>query len=284
MSNSTPLIVGFVADLMFTVKIENVARRLGYEVAWIGDEQMFGAEGEAAAMSVPGERLFGRAGKMVDQVVRWQPALMIFDLANPHIPWQQWIANLKSSPATRRLPILCYGPHVDAEAARTAQAVGADIVVARSRFAASLPALLQKHARIVDADAVVAACREPLAAAAQQGIAHFNDGAYFAAHEELEHAWMADDGPGRDLYRVLLQVAVCYLQIERGNYRGAMKMLLRVRQWLNPLPDHCRGVDVIRLRQDIDAVHAALQLSGPENIAAFDWSLARPIRVDEEMT
>ncbi len=30
-----PLIVGFVANLIFTSKIENVARHLGYDIGWI---------------------------------------------------------------------------------------------------------------------------------------------------------------------------------------------------------------------------------------------------------
>lgn len=278
MSNS-PLIIGFVADLMFAVKIENVARQLGYDVVWVEDEKVFGAEAEVPATPVPGERLFGRAGKMMDQVVRWQPALMIFDLANPNIPWQAWIANLKSSPATRRLPILCYAPHVDTAAAQKAKAAGAEVVVARSRFAATLPALMREHTRTVDTAAIMAACQETLAATAQKGIDLFNRGEYFDAHEELEHAWMADKGPGRDLYRAVLQIAVCYLQIERLNYRGAMKMLLRVRQWLAPLPEACRGVNVARLREDVNVVYEALRQLGPDKIASFDWALIRPVVV-----
>ena len=277
MPNESPLIVSFVADLLFAVKIENAAQRLGYRVAWIGDIAELGDEAPPLPYPVPGERLFGRAGKMVEQVVQWQPALLIFDLTNDKIPWRQWIANLKSSPATRRLPILCFGPHVDGDSAQAAQSLGADVVVARSRFAAALPELIEKHARVPDNAAAVAACAQPLSAQGERGIDLFNQRQYYEAHEELEHAWMADKGAGRDLYRALLQIAVCYLQIERQNYRGAIKMLLRVRQWLNPLPDSCRGVDVAQLRQDVDAVHEALASLGAARINEFDWAFARPV-------
>lgn len=277
MPDKSPLIVGFVSDLLFAVKMENAAQRLGYQVVWIGDAAELGDDAPPLPHPVPGERLFGRAGKMVEQLVRWQPALLIFDLTNDKIPWREWIANLKSSPATRRLPILCFGPHVDGETAQIAQDVGADVVVARSRFAAALPELIEKHARMPDSAAAVAACAEPLSERGQQGIVLFSQGHYYEAHEELEHAWMADQGPGRDLYRAILQIAVCYLQIERQNYRGAVKMLLRVRQWLNPLPESCRGVDVLQLRQDVHAVHEALVSLGADRISEFDWALARPV-------
>jgi hypothetical protein len=76
-----------------------------------------------------------------------------------------------------------------------------------------------------------------------------------------------------------LQIAIAYYQIERGNYRGATKMLLRVRQWLDPLPAVCRGVNVARLREDVERVYAALMESGPDGIANLDRTLFRPVEM-----
>jgi hypothetical protein len=90
---------------------------------------------------------------------------------------------------------------------------------------------------------------------------------------------MADQGPGRDLYRGILQVAIAYYQIERGNYRGATKMLLRVRQWLDPLPDVCRGVNIAQLREDAERVYTALTELGPDHINNLDRTLFRPVEV-----
>ena len=67
------------------------------------------------------------------------------------------------------------------------------------------------------------------------------------------------------------------MQIERQNYNGAAKMFLRVRQWIDPMPDNCRGIDIGRLRDEARRVHEALLRLGPERIAEFDRSLLRPV-------
>jgi len=54
-------------------------------------------------------------------------------------------------------------------------------------------------------------------------------------------------------------------------------MLLRLRQWLDPLPALCRGVNVEKLISDADAVQTALVALGPERIGEFDRSLFKVI-------
>lgn len=108
----------------------------------------------------------------------------------------------------------------------------------------------------------------------------FNRGEYFEAHEVLEEAWKEDKTAGRDLYRSILQVAVAYYQIERGNYVGAMKMFLRVRRWIDQLPGLCRGVQVERLRRDAARVRQRLFELGPDNIGAFETKLFKPVIYD----
>ena len=270
MNNNTSLIVGFVADLMFTTRIENAARHAGFRVHWIERASDIGQVDLDAPRETPGESLYGRRGQLFTKLTDWQPALLLFDLNNEAVPWQQWIPALKSSPATRRMPIMCFGPHEDVERMTEAKKLGADVVLARSRFTADMPALLQKYANIPDQTILQEACQEPLSAKAIKGLQLFNEGEYFECHEELEDAWNEDSGPGRDLYRGILQVGVAYLQIERGNYRGAIKMLLRVRQWLDPLPDICRGINIAQLRRDAQAVHDTLLQLGPERINEFD--------------
>jgi predicted metal-dependent hydrolase len=273
-----PLIVGFVSDLIFMSKIENVTRRLGYRVAWVERAADVGAA-EPHGREAPGEMLHGLGGRLFELVTSRQPALLLFDLANEAIPWRRWIPALKSSPATRRIPILCFGPHEDVETMTEARRVGADLVLARSRFVADMPELFQKHARTPDHAALEAGCGEALPALVREGIALFNQGEYYKCHDALEEAWMAEQRPIRDLYRGILQVGIAFYQIERGNYRGAVKMLLRVRQWLEPLPDVCQGVNVARLRENATAVHAALVALGPDKTAAFDRSLFVPIEL-----
>jgi len=280
-ASRTPLIVAFVGDLMFTTKIDNVIRHLGYQVQWVDDPTALDGDQKETKQEALGERLHGQEGRLFQQIACWQPALLLFDLANRAIPWQQWIPMLKSSAATRRIPIMAFGPHVDVEMMQEAKRIGADFVFARSRFSSKMPQLLQDHIAIPEYDAINNACQEPLSALARSGIDKFNQGAYYVCHDDLEEAWRQDSSPARDLYRGLLQVAVAFYQIERGNFRGATKMLLRMRQWLAPMPPVCRGVNVAKVLKDATAVQDALNRLGPENIGKFDPILFRPIEFSQ---
>jgi len=277
-----PILLAFVSDLMFTTRIAKVAEHLGYDVAWIETADELGAAKAGELRERPGEALRGREGRLFERVTRTQPALMLFDLNNAAIPWRPWIAALKSSPATRRIPILCFGPHEDVATMTAARDAGADAVLARSRFTADMPALFQRYARLPDTAGLADACTGPLPDLVRSGIDLFNAGEYYRCHDALEEAWRQDEGAGRELYQGILQVGIAYYQIERGNGRGALKMLLRARQWLEPLPDVCRGVDVAALQADADRVHAALTALEPQRIAEFDRALFRPIRLVAE--
>ncbi|MCB9422412.1 MAG: DUF309 domain-containing protein [Ardenticatenaceae bacterium] len=272
---NSPIIVGFVADLMFTTRIENAARHLGYRMQWI--ESAAELAPAPTSSEKPGESLTGQAGELFRRLSDWQPALLLFDLGNAAVPWQAWLPRLKSSPATRRIPILCYGSHVNVGMMAEAKRLGADAVLARSRFTSDMLNLLQKYARTPDQAAIAAACQEPLPELARRGLDLFNQGEYYQCHDDLEEAWRQDEGDGRILYQGILQLGIALYQIQRGNYRGAVKMLLRLRQWLDPLPAACRGVDVAGVREMVTAVHDAVQTLGPDQLDQFDWGLVQPI-------
>jgi hypothetical protein len=272
-----PVIVAFVADLYFAVRIENAAQALGYQVRFIENADQLGPPVPEPAGRRYAEHVTGRGAELLDRLTLWKPALIIFDLDNRAVPWEEWIRLITSAPATRRLPVLSYGSHVQVEALQAARAAGAQEVFARSRFTQDLADLIVKHARLVDREALAQSCRDTLALQARRGLEEFNRGEYFQAHESLEEAWKEDPSAGRELYRAILQVAVAYYQIERGNYAGAAKMFLRMRQWIDPLPGTCRGVNVARLRDQARAVHRALLQLGPERIAEFDLGLLKPV-------
>jgi len=272
-----PLIVGFVAELMFQTRIESVAENLGFRVMWIEREVQVGPPDPDVDWRQLGEHLDGPSGALLDLLSVEHPALLLFDLANSGIPWRRWLALIKSVSATRRIPVVCFGSHVDTEAMGAAKRAGAEAVLARSRFTQDMANILQKYARLPDAAAIQAACAQALSPVGIQGLELFNQGEYFEAHEVLEAAWNQDESEGRELYRAILQVAVAYLQIERGNYNGAMKMFLRVRQWIDPLPEVCRGVEVGRLREDARQAHQALSALGRERVKEFDHRLFKPV-------
>jgi predicted metal-dependent hydrolase len=120
-------------------------------------------------------------------------------------------------------------------------------------------------------------CERPLHPKAIEGLDLFNRRSYFEAHESLEAAWREDPTPIRDLYRGILQVAVVYLHIARGNFPGAIKVYQRSQKWLTPWPERCRGIEVGQLRRDLETAILQVQKLGPERLAAFNPSLLKPV-------
>lgn len=120
-------------------------------------------------------------------------------------------------------------------------------------------------------------CDAPLHPHVILGLKHFNAGEYFEAHEELETAWKDETSEIRDLYKGILLAGVTYLHIQRANYEGAVKVYNRSQKWLTKWPDTCRGVDVERLRLDLNAAIAEVRRLGPQHLAEFDISLLKPV-------
>lgn len=125
-------------------------------------------------------------------------------------------------------------------------------------------------------------CNAPLHLQAAEGLRLFNAGEYFEAHEALEQAWKEEKGDIRNLYRGILQIAVTYLHITRGNYEGAVKVHDRSRKWLKDWPDFCRGIHVGELRKDAENIMQEVKRLGAGKIAEFDMKLLKPVRWEEQ--
>lgn len=206
-------------------------------------------------------------------------ALIVVDADDDDAAWRFWTVTPKTSPATRRIPVLVTAQ----DAARRAAALlaGADLVFAPEELHRELPRILADYARVTDpaqAERLRCDCAEPLPDLAEQGFARFNESEYYAQHDLFEALWVETESPVRDLYRAILQVGVAYYQILRGNHRGARKMLLRSVQWLTILPDECQGIDVKQLREDSARVRAALETLPEDQIDHFDRALLQPLR------
>ncbi|MGB7093701.1 MAG: DUF309 domain-containing protein [Anaerolineales bacterium] len=276
-----PIILVYVEDLITAVRIESVAQELGFEfVEWEISDQNVGVE-DSALKHQRAEPVHGMEAMLIERITALRPALIIFDLANKSIPSLDWISLITSVPATRGIPVLCYGPHVDQEKLLAAKQAGADLSVARSNFMKNLPDLLSENAKVIDVAELIKTCQEELSHFGKKGLREFNRGKYFQAHDSFERAWMEDQSPGRDLYRAILQVSVAYYQIERGNYNGAVKMFFRLRKWLGPLPDTCRGINIEKLRQEVQAVQVSLMELGPDEISKIDLGLMKPVEYKE---
>jgi uncharacterized protein len=111
-----------------------------------------------------------------------------------------------------------------------------------------------------------------------EGMKLFNEKKFFDAHEELETAWNEEKGKVRQLYQGILQMAVTYLHITRGNYDGAVKVYMRSMRWLKDWPAVCRGIQVGQLREDAEIVMKEVERLGRGNLGNFDPSLFKPVQ------
>jgi hypothetical protein len=212
------------------------------------------------------------------RLIETRAALVLVDGARDD--WQRWVTTPKVSAATRRIPVILVSD--DGARRAAAAATGADLAYSRAEFLKQLPTLLRDMARIPDPqqqEQLDCECQEPLPPLAMQGVEKFNAGEYYPQHDLFEEQWVNTEGPVRDLYRAVLQVGVAYYQIERGNYRGALKMLQRSVQWLVVLPDVCQGIDVRALREDSFRVRAELERLGEDNFDQFDRSLIKGVKL-----
>jgi predicted metal-dependent hydrolase len=276
--SSQAVILALTSDLFIQPRLQDAARREGYELVVADRPEALGAAGVPAERRVAlTEPLEGPDAAFLRRVVELRPALLLVDTDSREIPWARWIQTLKTSAATRRIPILAFGPHVQGGQLAAAEKAGADQALPRGELLGRLPALIQEWARAVDAQGLRQACLGEPSQLGARGIELLNAGEYFEAHEALEHAWMEAGELEGYLYRALLQVAVAYLQVQRGNYRGAVKMMLRLKQWLEPLPGACRGVDLGKLKAQVQEFWAALEAAGPDGLGTLDRSLLRPV-------
>jgi predicted metal-dependent hydrolase len=260
MREKGPLVLTLCNDLFFLPRIEDGARALGYRFKAISHKKELGIEEVGIKREVHlTEPLEGPDATFLHSLVAERPALIIIDTASENLPWRNWIHIIKTSAATRRIPILAFGSHVNKDPLLDASAAGADITVSRGRLQASLAELINEWASSPDDAAIQEACLQSLTDDAKHGIRLIAEGEYYQAHEILETAWENAIGAEKYLLRSLLQVSVAYLHIQRGNLRGAMKMLLRLSQWISPLPSECQGIDVNALRENLVELRTTLE-------------------------
>ena len=279
-----PVLVAFTSDFSISKRLLRYCEKNGYtfELIYDGNELNVTDQKQIPSNNVRvfGEPLGGLEGHLLEKLTSIHPFLLIFDIDNKRIPWRRWLPIVKSVPATRRVPALCFGVQLDLEIMTELEERGANVILNSKQFLDDLEYWIGHTAAFTDYDSIDAACSEQLSMSAIEGLRFFNQGEYFEAHEKLEDAWNEDKTIGREMYRAILQVAVAYLQIERGNYNGAVKMFLRARQWIDPLPEQCRGVNIEHLRANARDVYNHLIALGPDGVYNFDLTLFKPIEFE----
>jgi hypothetical protein len=107
--------------------------------------------------------------------------------------------------------------------------------------------------------------------ALEEGLAAFEQGNYFEAHELLEPAWMGtDDLAERALYQGLIKLAAGYVHAVRGNPIGFARNLrgarghLETSLRLDPEISLGAGIDATALLAEIDSRLAAATIVASE--------------------
>lgn len=94
------------------------------------------------------------------------------------------------------------------------------------------------------------------------GAEQFNQGNYFEAHEEWEKSWYGTEGEENRFLKGLIQVAVALYHLESGNLIGARKVMGTALGYLKEFPGRRCGVDLERLRVQVDPIYRELEAGG----------------------
>lgn len=86
----------------------------------------------------------------------------------------------------------------------------------------------------------------------ERGVAHFNAGRFFEAHEVWEELWLAAAEPEKTFLQGLIQVAAAFHHRARGNARGAQSLLAAGIAKLAGSPDDFRGIAIGDLREEAE--------------------------------
>ncbi len=122
MNQGKKKILGVLEDLLFTVKISDIAKRTGLGVEFLKTE------------------------KDVLERAKDMPLLIIVDLNSHAVDPIRLIRTLKGDEATKKISLIGYVSHVHGELKQQAHDAGCDMVMARSAFSQNLPLILKRHA------------------------------------------------------------------------------------------------------------------------------------------
>ncbi|MFQ5664378.1 MAG: response regulator [Terriglobia bacterium] len=120
-------VLAVVDDLFFVSKLQGTARQVGAELTTV----------RAADFRLEGVR-------------QQKPALVVFDLNTTSGNAVELIRQLKADGELGQIPVLGFFSHVQVDLQRAAEQAGCEQVLPRSKFTATLPALLQQFAPASD--------------------------------------------------------------------------------------------------------------------------------------
>jgi uncharacterized protein len=110
----------------------------------------------------------------------------------------------------------------------------------------------------------------PPAADFLRGVAHFNRGEFFEAHEAWELVWRETSGPRADFYKGLIQCAVALHHARRGNLEGARRLYHRQKRYLSGFCPTMLGLPVADLLARMDTLFAPILAAKPGEPVTLD--------------
>lgn len=110
-----------VDDLFFAAKIQETARKLGVTIE------------------------FAKTAADIQAKAETLPVLIIFDLNSAAARPIETIQRLRQNPNLKKISLIAFVSHVQADLKLQAQQAGCDLVMPRSAFSQSLPNLLRRH-------------------------------------------------------------------------------------------------------------------------------------------
>jgi PleD family two-component response regulator len=118
-------ILAVVSDLLFTVKINDAAKRAGMAVD------------------------YAKSGKEALEKAKDKPTLIIMDLNFSAAEPLKVISKLKGDSDLKSISVISFVSHVEGELKQKAHEAGANLVMARSAFSTNLPQILKRHSGVL---------------------------------------------------------------------------------------------------------------------------------------
>jgi len=105
----------------------------------------------------------------------------------------------------------------------------------------------------------------------QKGLAEYEKGDYFDAHEAWEDLWSDYNFPDRKFIQGLIQLAVSFVHLGNGNLTGARNLLKKCENKFAEYAGIQRNININELKSSIEAVEIVYE--DMENASEFDWDL-----------
>lgn len=105
----------------------------------------------------------------------------------------------------------------------------------------------------------------------ERGLAEYQKGDYFEAHEVWEELWSDYYLEDRKFIQGLIQLSVSFVHLQNGNLKGARSLLRKCRYKLEEFNGNQRGINMGNLKNSLEIVaYIYSELDEPEQ---FDWDL-----------